>query len=471
MRLFPSMKSREYVAVEILDTAVKLVHLRQLPYRTEVVNMVCVPIAGPGDEDALRALRQAYEKLRARGAAVIAALPAQQVITKNIEIPSEDPAEIREIINLQAGRHTPFSREEIIADYINLGAFKHSYSKVLLIIVSRSVIKRISDLLGRAGIRLSRVIFIPEALACTGQKLLKVESSSAPMVVANVDRNTTEFLVVYRSRVLFSRSIPFGAQDICADKEHSPSRFAEEMKKSLEAYQNEDIEKKPVLLAIAAPVSVQELVKPAVVNMVSLAVKSVVYFRNIALSRQAMRCLDENPTVSFLGAIAGVWAGDDLRVDLTPEDIRMRKALEQRGRDMIKTGIYILIAFVLASSVFLSRIYLRSTYLSRLDSRYKLLMAQVEELEGDFEKITLIRSYLTHRGHLKLTDIRYEDNGQLRVRGTADSMSTVFSFAENLEKSKWFFDVKTRNTMKRKEQGKEVTEFEIGTSMEGKISQ
>ncbi|HQL41623.1 MAG TPA: hypothetical protein PLO93_04940, partial [Candidatus Omnitrophota bacterium] len=63
---------------------------------------------------------------------VICVLSSSFVTTKNIEIPSLDPGEIASIIELQAGRHTPYSREEIIIGYINFGVYQKNYSKVLL---------------------------------------------------------------------------------------------------------------------------------------------------------------------------------------------------------------------------------------------------------------------------------------------------------------------------------------------------
>jgi Tfp pilus assembly protein PilN len=67
---------------------------------------------------------------------------------------------------------------------------------------------------------------------------------------------------------------------------------------------------------------------------------------------------------------------------------------------------------------------------------------------------------------LKLTDVKFDEQGRFSVRGTADTMSTVFSFVEYMEKSKYFKDVKTKYTTKRKEETKDVADFEINSLLE-----
>lgn len=482
MRIIPSIKTREVVGIEFAETRLKLAHIRILPYRTELVDLQVIPMSGKKDDQLARDIRAARERFRAPHAECITLISARQVITKNIEIPSEDPQEIREIINLQAGRHTPYSRDEIIADYINLGTYKHSYSKVLLIIVSRGLIKRSTDILHQAGVYLHRVVFAPEGMAIFGQKNLKVEThGAAPFVITDVDENSTDFLVVYRQRALFSRSIPLGCQEILADKEKYSQRFAEEVKRSLEAYQNEDIEKKPVALALMGSSLVSDTLKSALESTVSMQVTTPPCCRSLTVLPEAQKVHDAQERVSFFALVSCVCAAEEMRVDLTSEEVKMRKAVEQRGRELMKTGILILVLVILVSSLFLSRIFFRNMYLHRLTQRYDALAGEVSELEGDFESISLIRNYLMHRGHsvrvlaalhdvapleLKLTDIRYEEDGRLRVRGSADSMSTVFSFSENMEKSAFFHGVRTRNTLKRKEDDKEVTDFEIEASMD-----
>jgi len=135
---------------------------------------------------------------------------------------------------------------------------------------------------------------------------------------------------------------------------------------------------------------------------------------------------------------------------------------------------------VLIFSVFLTNIYAKSTILKKLDKKFQTIHDDARELEASFTKINLIKDYVSRRGYalevlgeiyaiitddILLNDIRFDDEGRFSVRGTAEAMSSVFSFVEQLGKSKYFKDVKTRYTTKRKEGLKDVTDFEIQSAL------
>ena len=87
-------------------------------------------------------------------------VPANAATAKNIEVPSSDPEEIKSIINLQAGRHTPYSREEVLISYINLGLNAFNNTRLLLVIVHRNMVKeRIS--LGKIRVECGQDTFCP----------------------------------------------------------------------------------------------------------------------------------------------------------------------------------------------------------------------------------------------------------------------------------------------------------------------
>jgi hypothetical protein len=180
--------------------------------------------------------------------------------------------------------------------------------------------------------------------------------------------------------------------------------------------------------------------------------------------------------VSFLSVVSALYSEGQMKVNLIPEETKLRRQLEERGRELVKSGILILIIFVLAFLVLITKIYFNTAYLKKLDVRYKALSQEAGKLEGDFSKISLIRNYLSSRGFslevltelysatpedLELSDIRFDEQGKFFIRGTAEAMSSVFSFVDNMQKSKYFKEVKTRYTTKRKEGTSDVTDFEI----------
>jgi Tfp pilus assembly PilM family ATPase len=147
---------RQLVAVEISAGMLKLALFKPGP-KNEVAGLVSRDIRGLTDAEVSDAAAAALRELGCRVPSVALVVPTPIVISKNIEVPSTDSRELREIVNLQAARHTPFSREEIIIDYIPTGTYKQNYTKILLLIVTSAAVKKQIALLERAGIRVGKV--------------------------------------------------------------------------------------------------------------------------------------------------------------------------------------------------------------------------------------------------------------------------------------------------------------------------
>ncbi len=122
--------------------------------------------------------------------------------------------------------------------------------------------------------------------------------------------------------------------------------------------------------------------------------------------------------------------------------------------------------------------------LEKKEKEYQSLSDSAKKLEKDFSRINLIKNYLLKRGYslellselynitsldLKINNIRFDSQGKFSLTGTALSMSTVFSFVDDMEKSKYFKEVKTKYTIKRKEELKDVTDFELAALLENKV--
>ena len=92
-------------------------------------------------------------------------LASKYIITKTIEVPSLDQKEIEDIVRLQAVRHTPYSKEEVIVGYINLDVILERYTKALLVIASNENVRKKTDLMERLGLNIHRVCLVPEVMA------------------------------------------------------------------------------------------------------------------------------------------------------------------------------------------------------------------------------------------------------------------------------------------------------------------
>jgi Tfp pilus assembly PilM family ATPase len=475
LSLFPKLINQEVIGVDFNGNNLKLCHIKVSLNKKEVINLLNFDITGLSDNDIAKTIQVAIGALKGKMIDIIDVIPAHLVITKNIEIPSVEQREIKEILNLQAGRHTPYSREEIIVDYVDIGTYKHSYTKVLLVIVARSVVKRHYEILDRAGFKLKKVLLASEGLAWAIPKILHLESENTPVNIVHIDESFTDFSIVFKNKVVFIRSIPIGSLQLNNEKEIYQVKFVDEIKRSLEAYLSEDIEKSPNVLILTGAEEGLKWVESLLNNTMHLPIKSISPVNSFNVSELASGTISKLKQESFFDLLMPILNCEEMKIDLVPEEAKVRRSIEDRGKDLIRTGIFILTIFVLIFFILVSKIYFQSIQLHKLDRKYSTINQEAQKLEKDFLKVGLVKNYLTSRGYsleiltelhsltpddIGLSEIRYDEE-KFSVKGTANAMSSVFSFVDKMEKSKYFKDVKTKYTTKRKDGLKDLTDFEI----------
>lgn len=476
IKRFEHLVSKEVIGIDFSTDNLKSAHASVSLNKTEISGILNRNISGLTNDDISNVVRATAAEFKAKSPAVISIVPSYLAITKNIEVPSTDPREIKEIISLQAGRHTPYSRDEIIADYIEIGNYKNSYTKILLVIIARSSVKKHLEILDKAGLKLERVLLAAEALVVFVARALKIENDDPPFNILHVDETHTDFIVGFKSKPIFVRSIPIGTQQLLADKEQYEPKFVEELMRSLEAYQNEDIEKIPNMLIFTGATEQLGGLETRLNSSLHIPVKSFAYLKNSPVVLEAARSVSLMKQLSFMHIIAALSFWDKLKVDLVPEETKVRKSLEERGKELIKTGVLILVNFVVIFFILATGIYFKGAHLKKINDKYFSLSQDAKKLESEFDKISRVKGFLATRGYslevltelynivnleVQLNDIRFDEQGKFTLRGTAESMSAVFTLVEDLEKSKYFKEVKSKYTTKRKEGLKDVTDFEI----------
>ncbi|MGE5280585.1 MAG: pilus assembly protein PilM [Deltaproteobacteria bacterium] len=479
-RLFPGGGGRDVVCFDFVTDAIKAARVKTFGGRRIVTEVDYRDIRGASREETVVLLRDLLVHHRRRGDfQLVLTLSSPFLITKNIEIPSQDSKEIKDIINLQAGRLTPYAREEVIIDYVNIGVFRQSYTKLLLAIVNKDIVNRQFALFGEAGGRVEKVFFGSEAIGALIYQHVRLEVQETPFALIHVDAAATDFGVFLKGKLIFSRSIAVGARPLLTEREKHVGRYIDELRKSLDAYHLEDIEVAPTLVVVCGAVGRLRDLEVMMLDAFRIPVRFLeaadVLVKGDNVDRGALAM--EEVSVWDVAAPAGLPAG----VNLVPEEMKLRQALEERGRDIFQTGILAFLTLLFVFASFLVSIYLKAEYLGKLNAKFKNLNAEAATIEKDFSRVRVIRTYLEHRGYLlnilaeiyRLTpaevgivNINLRETGTFSVKGEAASMAVVFAYVGDLEKSDMFKEVKTRYTSKKKVEGQELVDFELSGVLE-----
>jgi Tfp pilus assembly protein PilN len=179
---------------------------------------------------------------------------------------------------------------------------------------------------------------------------------------------------------------------------------------------------------------------------------------------------------SFLDVVSPLLAGHPLKVNLIPEEVKLRKSFQEKSEDLVKTGILVMMLLAVICVIFISKIYFKTAYLKNLSQKFSLLIQQAKSLEKDFSRMEVIRTFMKDRDipldvlvelynlipeDIRFNAIKYTTQGKFSVAGNARTMATVFSFLSHMEESSYFKNGELKRTTKRKEGEEEVVDFEI----------
>ena len=470
-------KDQEYLGVSISDDSIKLAHIKVSGDECKLIGVVKQDIREVPEEEQSSALSTALSELSIKNPRAICALPASLVTTKNIEIPSIDPEEIKSIIDLQAGRHTPYAREEILVGFITIGVFQRNYTKVLLIIVNRDAIKKQVDIFDRAGIKIERVFFAPEGKATFYAKALNVKNEEPPIGIIDISFQTTDFIIEFNNTVATCRSIPIGMNHLIKEGETAKNQLVEELSKSLAAYEEEDINKSPETYILTSDDEKIKELQPLLQDKLKSNIKVVSYLDQIQADQQVMlKLVSQYNDDSFLNLISVTSMMNAITVDLTPEDVKAQRSIEEQGRQIVKVGVLGIVFLFFIIAIFFCKIYFRGIFLGRLKEEYVVKRKEVVALDRVAQKTRIIKDYINSRmiglnvvdelyrlipDEIYLQSILLNEEGRINIQGISESMSRVFNFVTALEESEYFKSVKTTSTTAKKDRGKDVAAFEI----------
>ena len=448
--------------------------------KPELVAVKSCNLEGLSDDLSAKLIKDTIKEFKAKNPIFVTTVDSQSVVTKNIEVPSTNEKEIREIIDLQAGRYTPYARDEIIVDYINIDTYHNSYTKVLVVIVVQEIIRKQLALFSKAGINISKIQFSSESVGLTAVKLLGLSDKKSPSCLLSIDSTNSNFIIISKAKTIFVRNIPLGYDNFAQDKDASPDKFIEELKKSLEAYKAEDLGKQPDEIMLMGSHDIALILEKKISEALDIRTKNTLFYDYISSSKGP---LISDRQLSYLNAASSAASFFDTKIDLRSSEIKLNAAFRQRSLEIIKSGMFALFIVVLACLFLLVKIHYRGLYLSRLENKIGEIQPEVSDLENDLTRIMIIKNLISNKNqaleflsklydivpeNVYLKSVAVDEAGKIIMKGTTSAMSDAFSFVTVLENSGYFDEVSTQNTASRKELGKGVADFELSAILKGR---
>ncbi|MBF0490417.1 MAG: pilus assembly protein PilM [Candidatus Omnitrophica bacterium] len=474
---------KRYLSFSLSDGVIKLAQVKS---SGNVEKVTRISVVDPSQEalgQSLKTILNGFDKK----APVICTIPVSSSTSKTIEVPSSDPQEIKSIINLQVSRHTPYSREEVLVGYVNLGQGAVNHTKVLLVIVHRNVVKDRLAVLEKASLNVEKILFVPEGMGRLYSKGLNLKKESDPVGVIDITQLSVNFLVVARGSIIFCRSIPIG-MNLLVEGSKTTTMLLDEINKSVESYNSEDNSLPVSKFHLTTEHELVKTIVPALKEGLRAEVVVTPYANFVKAAAVKSKLEKDFADDSFLDVISPVVGVSKCEVNLMPEEMIAKKTVERQSKEAIKTVIAALLILLLLGGAIMSNIYFKDAYLNQnLKAQFASQKEEVQRLQEGLNKIKVVKKYLQGRmvsleilrglykvtpNKIYLNTISFDEDDTLTITGLSpsalsysDSMAQVNAYEKALTASPMFKDVKTSTTTK-KDNGKDIVSFEIKLKVE-----
>lgn len=474
-------KGGESICISLGEEFLKIAQVKGSGISAKITGVVTEDIRGISDEALPKVIQKALSGFKSKSADICCIVPSGMATTKNIEVPSVSPEEIKSIVSLQAGRHTPFSREEIQTGFVNIGVYKSNFTKVLLVIANKNLLKRQIGIFEKAGLKIRKVLFSPEGSALFYSDALGLAGESSPTGVIDIGKTSTDFIIVFKGLPITSRCIPVGSDQITSEGQSAKDKLVDELKKTLDGYKSEDIEQVPHNYLFTSGDAVTQDLQTYIKDKIGWDIQLVPYVDHIkAVDSVLSKIGSEYSGSSFLDVVAVAATFDKSQVNLVPEELQLQKSIEVQGKEVLKVGIYVFLILLIVAANIGAQIFFKKSYLNHMLDQYKDTRAEVSQLEIQRSRAHIIQNFLNTRmasldliyelqrdipKEIYLTNIFMDENGTISIQGISEVGSLVYNLNSNLKERELFKSADVVSKTAKKDRGKDAHAFEISLKL------
>lgn len=365
-------------------------------------------------------------------------IPRCQVALRFIEIPSADPIEIKNMIEFQAFKESPYTKEEIITSFRNIGIYKKGFSYIMLAIAKR---QQIEDMIAQKRARPGNIRLKTELLYLHIFKKGIVRQDKVSLVI-NIQKEYSEIMIIDGIKPVFSRGIS------------SSGGLLEEIGRSVISYKADRNNK--------------ELEEVVIMHSSSLNIENIKSGLKAIFSIPVNFYEDKSDLNNF---------PQPLEIDLLPREYIDERLSKENAKQAFLTYFLLFIAMAMSVSFFIFKIYEKNRTILTFSERTEKMQKDVNQLRDFLRKTGLLKYREEESGRVVnilkeccglapqrifLEGLDYDESGILYCKGTARDASSVFNFIKVLEKSKYFKKVEVRYATKKEIGNQEFTDFNIG---------
>jgi len=364
-----------------------------------------------------------------------------QAVLRFVELPSTDPSEIKSMAEFYAIKELPYTKQEMIMSFRNIGSYKKGFSYIMLAIAKR---QQVEEMMAQKRARPESIRLETESLYLYLLKKSIVKQGKVSLVI-DIHKDYSEFLIMDGIRPVFSRGLS------------NPEVLLEEISRSMISYKADgaDKEVEEAIVIHGSGLNIENI-KPGLKALFSIPV-------NFYEDKWDLNNFDMA-----------------LEIDLLPREYIDERLNKENTKQVLLTYFLLFIVVFMLASLFIFKIQEKNKTILVFSEKTEKIQKDVDQLNSFLEKtkllkyqkaegeavIDILKEYYELMPHdIFLEELGYGGEGIFYCKGMARDAGAVFNFIKVFEKSKYFKKVEVKYATKKKIGNQEFTNFNIGCFM------
>jgi len=471
------MRKKLTTVIEITESHVKFLQTILLAGKINLMHCHVSGIMQHSDEEITQSISSSLSASKTRSHNIITVVPRRFVIQRHISLPSHDEEEIKKMVALQIVKQVPYPKEDIVVDHITLHKDAGGYAKVLVIAVHKEIVGRYLKIFQDAGLHLNILTLSSEGLLNLSlyRERRNRQKTGESNVVINVDSNHTEICFFNEGKLLFSRSINYGAKDL--NSEHIDV-FIEQIHLTVNAYQKEKISDMVSRITLFSPLKDIMFLKTRLESEYKIIIDAVNPLDEVSHRKEMLlpEALEKEGVSLTVGLGLGL-ADHRKMINLLPVEVSDTWKVKQKRREWMKAGLLSALIMALVMGIFYLSAYRKSQSVEQLAAMVEETDQKVSEVRERSNRLDILKEKLSPKETVMEIisalyavtprDISYrlvqlDEKRALTLQGMSENSADVNNLQQNLVQSPIFDNVTLQYATKRKMfRGVEVTDFKI----------
>lgn len=464
-------KNKNVVFVcSITESFIKVIKCISKGLKREIVGLEIESLLPDTDDKKLtKELSQLFLKLGYSNNPIILSLPRSQVTCRNLKIPSLIPQEIERISNLQASHYLPYSTDELITSFQLIQADKDGYSNIILIIAHKDVVTRYINILKE--LKPAKINIIPSSNGLANLYNYVLPDEPGPVMIVDVDYQLVELVITSREKLLFGRSFRLTNY---ADWE---TLFVNEINKTKDAYLKEISKEAPRKIIFVGPDKIISRCQEIINKQGDIPAEIFSYAAKVKFPKNiADKILSSDN--SFASLIGLGLKDAPATLNLLPRDMKEKENKNLQIKEYFRLASLIAAIILIWAVAIAKNMDNKGKYLQKMRAQLVKISHEAKPLEEIEKKFKILEDksqrksssldllhelYQVMPGQISLTNLNYEEDNKVMLRGQTAELNSVLAFVSGLDRSQVFkkFNIKMRYATQKKTQAGEVVSFEI----------